>query len=246
MCKVAVIFNRIGPYHKARLCAAARVIQLAVIQGSEQDDTYGWKKLEHDEGFHVRTLFSDGDAASQSALEMAQRLARVMIDAKPDVVLVPGWSSRLALVALTWCLRTHTPAVLMSESTAWDEKRAAWNEWIKRHVVGLFSASLAGERHNAITWSNLGCQRGAYSLATTRWIIATSAESAKKSEARDQTSGNNTGCRKDIFWLRRGLSRRRICSACFRLMRDTGSKTSSVSGTWSCWAMDRSRATFVL
>src|SRR5439155_1222181 len=96
------------------------------------------------EGFPVQTLFSDGDAASHSAHEIAQRLAQVMIEAKPNVVLVPGWSSRLALVALIWSLRTHTPAVIMSESTAWDENRLAWKERIKRRVVSLFSAALAG------------------------------------------------------------------------------------------------------
>jgi len=120
------------------------VVSLTAIQDCEQDDTYAWDKLEHHDGLPVQTLFRDGDAATHPVHEMGQRLARVMIEAGPQVVVVPGWSSRLALVALTWCLRTHTPAVVMSESTAWDEKRVAWKERIKRRVLGLFSAALAG------------------------------------------------------------------------------------------------------
>jgi glycosyltransferase involved in cell wall biosynthesis len=53
-----------------------------------------------------------------------------------------------ALLALQWCLRTKTPAVVMSDSTELDAPRVSWREWVKRRVVGLCSSALvAGSRH---------------------------------------------------------------------------------------------------
>jgi len=58
--------------------------------------------------------------------------------------MVPGWSSRGALLALRWCQSTSTPAVLMSESTARDSKRNIFGEAIKRRLLRLYSAALVG------------------------------------------------------------------------------------------------------
>src|ERR1041385_892572 len=142
--QVAVLFSRLGPYHQARLRAASRLADLKIIQSSEQDDTYAWDKLHSDPVLQVETLFHDGDAANQPVGELVRRFSSVMQERKPDVVLVPGWSSRLALITLIWCCRNRIPTVLMSESTAWDERRGPMKEWVKRQVVRAFSAALAG------------------------------------------------------------------------------------------------------
>jgi glycosyltransferase involved in cell wall biosynthesis len=62
----------------------------------------------------------------------------------PAVAMIPGWATPASLVALEWCLRNERPAVVMSESNAFDEERYALAELIKRTVVSLFSAGLAG------------------------------------------------------------------------------------------------------
>src|SRR5690349_2212026 len=121
---IAILFHRIGPYHKARLCAAAKVLKIVAIQGSEQDDTYAWEKVTVDGEFPVRTLFRDKDAVDHSGEETARQLSMVLDEARPEAVVIPGWSSRLALAGLLWGLRARRPVVVMSESTEWDEDRA--------------------------------------------------------------------------------------------------------------------------
>ncbi|HYF37917.1 MAG TPA: glycosyltransferase [Prosthecobacter sp.] len=51
------------------------------------------------------------------------------------------------------------PAVVMSESTAHDEKRQPWKEIPKRRIVSLFSAGLAGGRAHADYLFQLGMCR---------------------------------------------------------------------------------------
>src|SRR5436190_8836725 len=97
--RVAVLFHRIGPYHKARLCAAAKVLPLVSVQGCEQDATYDWDKVPHDGEYPLVTLFRNGDANQRSAREVLQRLCAALNEINAQVVVVPGWSSRLALAA---------------------------------------------------------------------------------------------------------------------------------------------------
>ena len=79
---------------------------------------------------------------------LRNRVAEVLSQLDPAVVMVPGWSGKLPLACLEWCIHTSTPAVVFSDSTAWDSERYAVKEWIKRKVVRLFSAGLvAGHPH---------------------------------------------------------------------------------------------------
>jgi glycosyltransferase involved in cell wall biosynthesis len=71
-------------------------------------------------------------------------MAKALYEADPAVAMIPGWGTPASLIALEWCLRNQRPAVVMSESNAFDEKRYALAESIKRIVVSLFSAGLAG------------------------------------------------------------------------------------------------------
>jgi glycosyltransferase involved in cell wall biosynthesis len=58
--------------------------------------------------------------------------------------MIPGWATPASLIALEWCLQNQRPAVVMSESNAFDKKRYALAELVKRIVVSSFSAGLAG------------------------------------------------------------------------------------------------------
>lgn len=80
--------------------------------------------------------------------EIADRMVNALRDCKPDAVAIPGWWDKGALAALSWCMETATPAVLMSESTADDERRVWWKEFIKRRLIKLYSSALVGgQRH---------------------------------------------------------------------------------------------------
>ena len=161
--KAAVIFDNLGPYHLARLrAAAANISELMAVEVAASSAEYEWQR-EAEMGkqkpenrntglvsafgvsdFKTITLLERGTSGEVSGRELAARLNRVLDDFQPQVVFIPGWSSRAAFAALFWCGRARVPTVVMSESTEWDETRAAWKEWVKQRIVGLSSAALVG------------------------------------------------------------------------------------------------------
>ena len=96
--------------------------------------------------FKTVTLLERGTSRGVSNRELAMRLNQVLDGFRPQAVFIPGWSSRAAFIAMSWCMRNGVPVVAMSESTEWDEARSAWREAVKRRIVGLFSAALVGGR----------------------------------------------------------------------------------------------------
>jgi glycosyltransferase involved in cell wall biosynthesis len=164
MSHISIIFHRVGPYHDARLRASAKLLPLRGIQGCQRDQTYQWEELHHDASYPLDTLFDGGDSVNQPPSVVFQRLAEVLDGVTPCVVIVPGWSDTLALAALKWCLINQVPAVVMSESTVWDEPRVAWKEWIKRRIVGLASTALVGGQPHADYIQQLGLPKDRVSL----------------------------------------------------------------------------------
>jgi len=75
---------------------------------------------------------------------MVERLRTLLNELRPKVVCINGWSYGGCIAALDWCMANRVPAVMMSESTAYDHPRWLWKEAIKRRIVGLCSASLVG------------------------------------------------------------------------------------------------------
>jgi glycosyltransferase involved in cell wall biosynthesis len=146
--KVAVLFHRLGPYHFARLRAAGRLLPIVAIESSGVDETYAWDVVTGADHFERVTLFDRADAQQLPAAEVAGRVRLALDKVQPAVVVVPGWADNAALGALRWCVQNHIPAVVMSDSTAWDERRASWKEWVKSHIVKMCAAGLvAGTPH---------------------------------------------------------------------------------------------------
>jgi len=167
--KVAVLFDNFGPYHLARLRAAALVTDLLAVEVAASSAEYAWKHLGENaetlkpeilksgnnfsmsacqyvsiSAFKTATLLERGTSRQVSSHELAARLNRVLDVFQPQVVFIPGWSSKAAFAALRWCARNKTPVVAMSESTEWDDTRSAWREAVKRRIVGLCSAAIVG------------------------------------------------------------------------------------------------------
>ena len=141
--RVAVLFQRFGPYHHARLNAAGQLMTVSGVEACGMESTYAWDKVEGAAAFTRVTLTERETDTREWRQELRQKMWRALDDLKPHVVAVPGWSFIDALSALEWCAATHTPAVVMSESTAWDERRIFWKEWIKKRLVKMNSAGLA-------------------------------------------------------------------------------------------------------
>ena len=157
--KVVVLFHRLGPYHVARLKAAGKLCCLHVIEFSSVDDTYLWDVVDEQTGFARTTLFKDSDVAKRSSFEIRAALNKSLLTIEPDVVAIPGWSGRPAFLALALCRRKRIPSIAMSESAELDQARCWWREWIKKRVVGNFSAALVGGGPHADYIHKLGMPR---------------------------------------------------------------------------------------
>ena len=157
--KLSVLFHRLGPYHRARLEAAARVCELTAIELSADTAEYGWEKIHGAQGFERVTLFPRGDSREAAADEVRLRVRNALDKARPEAVAIPGWSDRAAFMALAWCVEHGVPAMLMSESTAHDEPRVWWKEFVKRRVVRLCSTALVGGRLHTAYLEQLGLHR---------------------------------------------------------------------------------------
>jgi glycosyltransferase involved in cell wall biosynthesis len=187
--KVAILFDNLGPYHHARLAAAAKVCELTAIEVDQRSTDYAWSRQQEPLSFPLQPLWDQTDAATRTGGGHARAVNAALQRILPDAVLLPGWSSVVALVALRWCLRQGTPAVVMSESTDRDELRLGWKEWVKQRIVRLFSSALVGGRPQGDYLVQLGMPQEriclGYDAVDNRYFADKAGESRKqKAESR--------------------------------------------------------------
>lgn len=154
--QVAVLFRRIGPYHFARLRQAGTQLNVTVLEASSVDNTYAWDQVAGADCFRRITLFDHADSQAIDSKIVVKRVHSVLKSIRPDVVVIPGWSDRTALAALQWSIGHCVPAIMMSETTAWDDVRKTWREWVKSRIVKLCSSALVGGQPHAEYIAQLG------------------------------------------------------------------------------------------
>jgi glycosyltransferase involved in cell wall biosynthesis len=157
----------------------------------DRDSTYAWDLVPGSAGFDRRVLFSDLEGQAPPARDLRQRVQATLSEVQPAAVLIPGWSEPHALAALEWCVRCRVPAVVMSETTAWDEPRKAWKEWGKRLCVRLFSAGFVGGHPHQDYLATLGLPRErtalGYDAVDNQYFAARAEEIGKqKAESRNR------------------------------------------------------------
>jgi len=153
---VAIIFDNFGPYHLARLRAAAATCDLLAIEVAGRSATYAWDASRGAEPFRRETLIESGTSTGLPRGEVGRRLRASLARFNPAVVVVPGWASPAAWAAMHWCTQRRVAMVCMSESTAYDETPAAWKRVLKSRLVRLFSAALVGGRRHVENLTQLG------------------------------------------------------------------------------------------
>jgi len=153
--KIAILFDNFGPYHAARLAAAARSCQLLAIQAHERSRDYKWLPPHLPSSTSSVTLQSAGGGSLNRHGAIA-KLWKALTDFAPDSVFIPGWSNRHSLAGLDWCVRNRIPAVLMSESSRFDLTRYWLKEWLKSCIVSMCSAALVGGSRQAKYVTTLG------------------------------------------------------------------------------------------
>lgn len=146
--RIAVLFDNFGPYHVARLSAAARMCELLGIEVAGRSAEYDWAPVREATGFEREVLVKAATSTSVKRKVLAERVDEVLSSFRPEAVAVPGWSSLAAFLALRWCIRRRIPAILMSESQAIDQSRRPLKEWIKsRYLLACHSALVGGRSH---------------------------------------------------------------------------------------------------
>jgi len=144
---VAVIFHHIGPYHHARLNAAAERLPVTGIEWSAKGYD-AWGAAEAPARYHKISLFSEAADEYPASRRRREAFCWALEQANPDVVAVNGWNNFGSLAAARCCMEQGIPMVVMSESARGDEPRTWRKEIIKRRIVDLYAAALVGgQRH---------------------------------------------------------------------------------------------------
>ena len=144
---VAVVFHHIGPYHHARLNAAADKLSVTGIEWSARAYD-AWGAAATPARYRKVSLFPEATEHHPPKAELQRALWSALEQTNPDVVAVNGWNNFGSLIAASCCVRRGIPMIVMSESSRQDEPRTSWKEAIKRRIVGLYSAALVGgQRH---------------------------------------------------------------------------------------------------
>src|SRR6266540_3737219 len=155
---IAVVFHHIGPYHHARLNAAASRLSVTGFEWLAKAHD-AWGKAGSDARYHKVSLSPEAAHNNLGSAQLQRAFWSALEQANPDVVAVNGWNNFGSLVAADCCVRRGIPMVVMSESARQDEPRTWWKEMIKRRVVGVYSAALVGGQRHVEYLVELGMPR---------------------------------------------------------------------------------------
>ena len=156
--RIAVVFHHIGPYHHARLNAAADRLSVTGIEWSAKGYD-AWGAAESPARYHKVSLFPEATAHCPGNAKLKQAFWTALEQARPDVVAVNGWNNFGSLISANCCVHRGIPMVVMSESSRQDEHRTSWKEAIKRRIAGLYSAALVGGQRHVEYLAELGMPR---------------------------------------------------------------------------------------
>src|SRR6266487_4070549 len=155
---IAVVFHHIGPYHHARLNAAADRLSVTGIEWSAKGYD-AWGVAEAPPRYQKISLFPEATDHYPARATLRRAFCSALEHVNPDVVAVNGWNNFGSLAAANCCVDRGIPRVVMSESARGDEPRTWWKEIIKRRIVNLYSAALVGGQRHVEYLVELGVPR---------------------------------------------------------------------------------------
>lgn len=140
--KVGVLFDSLGPYHIARLNAAAKVLNVVAIELAPTSGEYNWMRDGQSARFELHSLFPSRNDVDVALLP--EQLNLLLTRCAPNVIAIPGWTGRLAFASVAWGVHNNVPMIVMSESTHWDFPRRWVKEAVKKWYLKFFSAAIVG------------------------------------------------------------------------------------------------------
>src|SRR6476620_12259789 len=133
---VAVVFHHIGPYHHARLNAAADRLAVTGIEWSAKGHD-AWGAPDSVARYQKISLFPEATDDSPQKSDLRRAFWSALEQTNPDIVAVNGWNNFGSLITSDCCVRHIIPLNVMSESARQEEARTWWKEMIKRRIVDL-------------------------------------------------------------------------------------------------------------
>lgn len=158
--RIAIGVERIGPYHRARINAAADIAEVTAVEYQSRDQTYRWDTVDSDLRFPRVTLFPDRPRTKGNADMLIDAWTDALRKVKPDVVAIPGWFDPISLAGLYAARRLDIPVNVMSASTEIDKKRHPAVEAVKARILSLFSAAVVGGHPHKRYMEKLGFPGG--------------------------------------------------------------------------------------
>jgi glycosyltransferase involved in cell wall biosynthesis len=155
---VAVVFHHIGPYHQARLNAAAEHMTVTGVEWSAKAYD-AWGTADSSARYQKISLFPEATHQFPVKAKLRSAFCSALEQIKADVVAVNGWNNFGSLAAASCCGRRGISMIVMSESARGDEPRAWWKERIKRWAVSCYSAALVGGQRHVDYLVELGMPR---------------------------------------------------------------------------------------
>lgn len=162
---VIVQWPRFGPYHLARLNAAAEILRhegfhLKGLEIAGQDEIYSWEPIRTETTFERQTLFPNNRYEAVGRRQLWSAISGNLDGLQPATVAICGYVDPAAQTILAWCRFRGRPAILMSDSkadaTTW---RHFWKKPPKRFLVSLFSAALCAGSPQLAYLEQLGMER---------------------------------------------------------------------------------------
>jgi glycosyltransferase involved in cell wall biosynthesis len=144
--RVAAVFPEPTPYRAPLLdrVAAQPEIDLTVVYAADTVASRTWRVEPKHRAVFLRGVRIPGaDRVLHHDYPVTPGVVGALTDARPDVVVVSGWSTFAAQAAITWCGLKGVPYVLVVESH--DEgPRSGWRRTVKGTVVPPIVERAAG------------------------------------------------------------------------------------------------------
>lgn len=156
--RIAILFDRHGPYHVARIRGAMGHAEVLAIEGAPHRAIYDWARPELPEGL-AYTALTESDGEETEAALVAQRLDERVLPWRPDAIAICGWATTVDLATLRWAVARGIPAICMSETNAWDFERHWFAEKAKSGIIAHYSAGLATNDSQIDYLVSLGLER---------------------------------------------------------------------------------------
>jgi glycosyltransferase involved in cell wall biosynthesis len=156
--RIGIVFHHIGPYHHARLNAAADRFSVIGIEWSAKGHD-AWGTADSAARYQKISLFAEATDRHPEKSKLRQAFWSALEETSPEAVAVNGWNNFGSAAAADCCVWRGIPLIVMSESSREDETRTWWKEIVKRRMVSLYSAALAGGRRHIDYLVELGMPR---------------------------------------------------------------------------------------